>query len=1154
MGKLRLTLLGPPSVVHGDETCSFPTRKALALLVYLAVEGGRHSRDKLAALFWPESDRPHGRAMLRYTLTTLRRGLADASGEAHLIVEGDAIGLDCSSGIEIDLRVLELSLPLEKTALRQAAEICRGEFLEGFALTDAPDFDDWAGLQREGCRHKMERALGGLTRLQAERGELAEAVETVRRWVAISPLNEAAYRRLMELHFASGDRDAALRAYDACSAMLDNELHVRPAPETESLAERIRSSNPSVGPDRRRHMDSTPGVVLDSPLVGRADEFLELVELYHAARQGSARLAVIKGEPGIGKTRLAREFLAWAAGHGADVLEGRAFESGGRLPFQPLVDALRPRFDRENAPEDLLSDVWLTELGRLLPELRDRYPDLPVPAGDEVAARTRLFEAIARLGHALALRSPLVLLVDDVQWADSSSLDVLRYAGRRWAELGAPLLLVLNVRSEALADSPTLDEWLVGLRRDLVETEIDLRPLTAADTFQLVQGFGGKRRRSSSRPVEPDLERVANWLFAETCGQPLFALETIRELLDRGALALCVGEDGDWEIDARGGLVDPAAIGRVLPPGVRAMIRGRLGRLGHAAREFLTAAAVIGQGFTFDQVSQVAGIRDEEALSAADSVVRADLLRQVDAQRSATLGDYVFTHDKIRDVVYAEAGDVRQRVFHRRAAHVLAATAPAAQLARHAIAAGLNEPAVQFSLAAGDEAMRLLAARDALGHYGRALNIAERSGWTARLADLHARCGKAYSSMALWADARCELQAALDGLSDAQRERRAEVLVDLLEVCWWLLDTSSLRRWATEALSLAEDLGRGDLQTLARGWLAAALGADGDVPACVAHSERALARAHELGISPPAPACTYLSLSLYWLGRVEEAVVRGGEGVAAARAAHHTTATMFSLPHLGLALAGNGRYAEAIQVFDDARRFGREYGVDTLLARAIAISAGLHLDVWDFETNEALAEEARDRARSLNFAPPAVSAGIDLLLNFARRHEVGRAEALIGEVAASVRNAAGWHGWLWSLRLAEAQAELALARGDWQVALTFASDAIERGRARHRVKYEVIGLTTRAQALLALGRANEAIAELNAAVSVARPVADPALFLRPAAELLSVDGNGALASEAGSAVQRIAAALPHADMRRRFAAAAAVQTITRLPGQARVAI
>jgi len=209
--------------------------------------------------------------------------------------------------------------------------------------------------------------------------------------------------------------------------------------------------------------------------------------------------------------------------------------------------------------------------------------------------------------------------------------------------------------------------------------------------------------------------------------------------------------------------------------------------------------------------------------------------------------------------------------------------------------------------------MRLLAARDALGHYERALGIAQRLSLTDALADLHARSGKAYASMAQWPEARRELEAALCGVGEAMPERRAEILVDLLEVCWWLLDVLSLRQWAQEALTLADAIGRGDLQTLARGWLAAALGADGDVSGCAAQSERALARGHELDIAPPAPVYTYLSLSLYWLGRLDEAVQRGGEGVGAARAANHTTATMFSLPHLGLALGAHGDYDEAMR-------------------------------------------------------------------------------------------------------------------------------------------------------------------------------------------------------------------------------------------------
>jgi tetratricopeptide (TPR) repeat protein len=269
----------------------------------------------------------------------------------------------------------------------------------------------------------------------------------------------------------------------------------------------------------------------------------------------------------------------------------------------------------------------------------------------------------------------------------------------------------------------------------------------------------------------------------------------------------------------------------------------------------------------------------------------------------------------------------------------------------------------------------------------------------------------------------------------------------------------------------------------------------------------------------------------YWLGRLNQAAEVGRKSVEAARAANHTSATMFALPTLGVILAAGGQYDEAERVFEEARRFGREYGIDTLLAPAMAMSAGYHLDVLDFGANEALAEEARERARSLNFMPPVISAGLDLMLNFARRHDVARAEALVDEITEVAANATGWHGWLWKIRLAEAMAEIAAARGDWSKALEWSQQAIGESRRRGRVKYEALGLGTRAVALHHIGRTREAIGSARRAVELSRPVGDPALFLRSASGLLVLDADDALAAEAGATKARIASAVTDARVR-----------------------
>src|SRR6202011_2144108 len=189
---------------------------------------------------------------------------------------------------------------------------------------------------------------------------------------------------------------------------------------------------------------------------GRAAAFRQLVGRFQQARQGQPQVVLLGGEAGIGKTRLGSEFVAWAAAQGAEVLRGHAFELGGRLPYQLLVEALRERLETENAPEDLLEDLWLAELSRLLPELRLRYPDLPAPTQDELSGKLRLFEAVARLLEALAQRAPVVLLLEDLQWIDGASLDLLRYLGHAWKGQGRGVLLLGTVRGEGLELSAEL--------------------------------------------------------------------------------------------------------------------------------------------------------------------------------------------------------------------------------------------------------------------------------------------------------------------------------------------------------------------------------------------------------------------------------------------------------------------------------------------------------------------------------------------------------------------------------------------------------------------------------------------------------------------------------------------------------------------------
>jgi len=798
MGDLYLTLLGPPEVRHGDQVLLFSTRKELALLIYLAVEGGVHSRKKLSEQFWPEGDARHGRAALRISLLHLRHLLgegADVSPVPHLLIQRDTLGLDPTSALELDLHILHEACTSARAStgttltmpevvrrrllaqLQRATGLPRGEFLEGFSLRDAPAFDDWVRFQREYWHLCTSEVFDRLSQMQFEAGELEAAIETVSRWLVLSPLHEDAYRRLMRLHFAAGDRAAALHAYDNCRAMLATGMQTEPTPETVALASRMRA----VAPPRRKEAPTPPVVFLDGPLLGRTTELSTLIKIYHTAQGGQTQVVLLEGEIGIGKTRLATEFLAWAEIEGADVLQGQAFETGGQLPYRPVIEALRPRIERENAPDDLLSDLWLAELSRLLPELCDRYPDLPDPVGDKSVARNRLFEALARLGQALAARAPLVLFIDDVQWADAASRDVLHYLARRFAESETPALLLLTLRMGERAMPPGLAEWRTDMERAVPLTHLQLGPLTAEDILRLLQAFGGKGGKDGRQAA--DLERFGQWLFAETEGQPFYLMETLKVLLEHGALASRPNEDGGWTIDFTAAMEHEMVVRGFFPPSVREVICARLDRLPPNAFALLVAGAVLGQGITFEQLSQVADLAEHDGLSALDAVLHSHLLHESEREGGGrgrvTDGRYVFAHAKIRAVVYAEASEARRSIFHRRAVNVLqAAGAPAAVLAYHALAAGLAEPAFRWSLAAGDEAMRVVAVRDAITFYEQARHLLtepvqslslEATLPAPEIEHLYTHLGRAYELNAEWEKARTAYTSMLVYAQDARQ-------------------------------------------------------------------------------------------------------------------------------------------------------------------------------------------------------------------------------------------------------------------------------------------------------------------------------------------------------------------------------------------------
>ena len=706
-------------------------------------------RDHLSALLWPESNPERSYANLRNTLGHLQKVLHQVRGQAqtaYLSITHNTLGLNQEADVDFDLKTVEHAYELARAGrssrslpegsanlplLQSAASCQRGDFLAGFSLGDAPGFDDWVAIQREVWHRRLTLILDRLSEIQFARGEFAGVTETASHWIVLDALNEVAYRRKMQAHFAAGERGQALETYEACHTVLATELGIEPEPDTAALAERIRTqTSPSHAHiirsvPRPLHSD-TSVAFLGNLFAGRTREFRMLVKSSEQAATGQPQLVVLRGEAGIGKTHLARKFLAWASTKRTELLQGNAFESGSHLPFQPLIDALRLRLECENSPTDLLDDVWLFPLSQLLPELTEHYSILPttskernnlleLPHPEIETSQTLLYEPIVQYSLALAKHTLMVLFIDDLQWADSATLDLLHYAIRRWQDNAARVLLFVSLRSEALhpmtqtlqvGRAAGLSQWLARVTRELTPIHIELEPLGERETAKLLQ--------SIFLPPAPDF---AQWLYKETRGQPFYLMETLKDLLERGVLHPKRRAEGQWTF-ALDAVHDLGKDVRV-PSTVHAVIRSRLNRLSPNAFSLLVSGAVLEYQITFERMCVVSNVDKDLALPALDELISGRLLLE-EAQFGVS-STYPFVNDMLRDVVYTEAGDARRRLFHQRALEILeAAKEFAAVLAHHAQAAGLTKAAFLYSLIAGREALGISAVNEAIVHFEHA--------------------------------------------------------------------------------------------------------------------------------------------------------------------------------------------------------------------------------------------------------------------------------------------------------------------------------------------------------------------------------------------------------------------------------------------------
>ncbi len=596
---MLLKLLGPPRIYHKDIEKPLSSSKHAALLCYLAYHGTWVARAKLISLLTPVTSATTVSTKFRQVLQRAKQLPC-----GNLIeIEGEQLCFSPSTDVQSFYKAIK------DQNWQKATSLYTGQLLEGFHLLNTPSFSNWLELERSNLHNSWLEAASKQAKILENKQQLKAAQYLLKKILEYDNLTEDIVQRFMRLSYQIGEREEALKTYKQFVKSLKKELNLAPLAETKELAEIITSTE-SLANGAHFKPNKLPAKLLHPPYIGRS-------EIIEQIKQTTAKVILIAGEPGVGKSRLIHELAPHA-------VYLQCTEGLGNVPYYPLINYLNKHL--KTIPE---LGKYRDELARFVPEVNTEI--LPPPA--DKFTKARILEAWARYLIGIS-GSDCEVKIDDLQWADGAMLELIVYLNQK-----KNLRLFITYRSTEVSKS--LETTLANLHSSKLTDLVLLEPLKLNDTTQLLTSLVSKLPQD-----------FAQWLHKYAGGNPFFTLETLKNLFETGVLQI---KDGNWQDEIE---FQPSFSPKPkLSPAVKDIIDRRVDSLSEKAQRVLTVAAVIQVDFKIEDISQLIGLSITAVLSAFDELERANIVQQTN-----------FVHDLLRQNIYENLTLARRSFLHKQVA------------------------------------------------------------------------------------------------------------------------------------------------------------------------------------------------------------------------------------------------------------------------------------------------------------------------------------------------------------------------------------------------------------------------------------------------------------------------------------------------------